>query len=112
MWALVQGGFTNHEALRSGTLHGAWYLGLDKDLGTLAPGKLADVAVIAGNPLEDIRDSEKVRYVIANGRLHDAATMAQLHPTALPAPRYFFERDEVRTDAEIRGLDGCMGCGR
>ena len=112
MWALSQGGFTNHEALRSGTMHGAWYLGLDGDLGSLTPGKLADVAVISGTPLEDIRHSENVRYVIANGRLFDAATMAQIHPSKAAAPSYFFERDEVRTDAEIRGLDGCMGCGR
>lgn len=112
MWALVQGGFTSHEALRSGTLHGAWYLGLDGDLGSLSPGKLADIAVIEGNPLQDIRQSENIRYVIANGRLYDAATMAQLHPRQVPAPSYFFERDGVRTDGEIRGHDGCRGCGR
>jgi hypothetical protein len=38
--------------------------------------------------------------------------MAQLHPNPAPAPSYFFERDGVRTDAEIRGHDGCLGCGR
>ncbi len=112
MWALAQGGFTNHEALRSGTMHGAWYLGLDGDLGSLTVGKLADVAVLSGNPLEDIRQSESIRYVIANGRLFDAATMAQIHPNQAPAPSYFFERDGVRTDSEVRGHDGCMGCGR
>ena len=111
MWALVQGGFTPHEALRSGTMHGAFYLGLDKDLGSLKPGKLADIALIAGNPLADVRDSEKVRYVIANGRLYDARTMAQLYPDKVAAPEYFFTRDGVRTDDEVRGLDGCLGCG-
>ncbi len=112
IWALVQGGFTNHEALRSATLHGAWYLGLDGDLGSLKVGKLADVAVIAGNPLADIRQSENLRYVIANGRLFEAATMAQLHPDPTPAPSYFFTQDGVNTDASVRGLDGCLGCGR
>ena len=112
IWALAQGGFTAHEALRSATLHGAWYLGLDRDLGSLKVGKLADVAVIAGNPLEDIRQSERVRYVIANGRLYDAETMAQRHPKVVPEPRYFFTEDGVNTDPSVRGLDGCHGCGR
>ena len=77
------------------------------------PEERAEVtAILDANPLDDIRKSEDVRYVIANGRLYDAATMAQLHPTQVPAPSYFFERDGVRTDAEVRGLDGCMGCGR
>ncbi|MGB0591825.1 MAG: amidohydrolase family protein [Myxococcota bacterium] len=110
MWALAQGGFTPHEALRSGTMHGAFYLGLDKDLGSLKPGKLADVALIAGDPLADIRDSEKVRFVIANGRLYDASTMAQLYPDKVAAPEHFFSHDGVTTDAEVRGQDGCMGC--
>ena len=112
IWALAQGGFTAHEALRSATLHGAWYLGLDQDLGSLKVGKLADVAVIAGNPLEDIRQSENVHYVIANGRLFDAETMAQRHPKVAPPPSYFFVEDGVDTDASVRGLDGCMGFGR
>ena len=112
IWALAQGGFTAHEALRSATLHGAWYLGLDRDLGSLKVGKLADVAVVAGNPLEDIRQSERVRYVIANGRLFDAETMAQRHPEVVAEPLYFFTTDGVNTDPSVRGLDGCHGCGR
>lgn len=82
LWMLVQGGMTPHEALRAGTWNGAHYLGLDKDLGSLEPGKLADVIVIDGNPLENIRLSERVLYTMANGRLYDAATMDQIgnHP--------------------------------
>jgi imidazolonepropionase-like amidohydrolase len=110
IWALAQGGFTPHEALRSATLHGAWYLGLDGDLGTLEKGKLADIVMIEGNPLTDIRQSEKIRYVIANGRLFDARTMAQIHPKKVPAPSYFFTADGVNTDQSVRGVDGCLGC--
>lgn len=78
LWMLVQGGMTPHEALRAGTLHGAHYLGMDGDLGAIAPGKLADLAVIEGNPLADIRHSERVRYTVLGGRVFDARTMDEL----------------------------------
>nr|WP_258182710.1 amidohydrolase family protein [Enhygromyxa salina] len=82
LWMLVQGGMTPHEALRAGTRNGARYLGLDADLGSLEVGKLADIAVIAGDPLADIRVTEQVRYTVINGRIFDAATMAEIgnHP--------------------------------
>ena len=82
LWMFTQGGMTNHEALRSATLSGAEYLGLDADLGSLEPGKLADLIVLDGNPLEDIRQSERIRYVMANGRLFEAETMNEIgnHP--------------------------------
>ncbi|MEW6511078.1 MAG: amidohydrolase family protein [Bacteroidota bacterium] len=82
LWMLAQGGMTPLEALRCATLYGAQYLGLDKDLGSLEPGKLADLVVMEKNPLDDIRNSESIRYVMVNGRLFDAATMNQIgnHP--------------------------------
>ena len=82
LWMFVQGGMTPHEALRAGTIHGAQYLGLDKDIGSIEPGKLADLAVLDRNPLANIRDSEYVRYVVINGRLFETDTMDQAgnHP--------------------------------
>ena len=71
---LAQGGMTPMEALRSATLSGAQYLGLDGDLGSLAVGKLADLIVLDANPLEDIRNTDTTRMVMANGRLFDAVT--------------------------------------
>jgi cytosine/adenosine deaminase-related metal-dependent hydrolase len=62
------------EALRSATLRGAQYLGMDRDLGSLEPGKLADVIVMDKDPLADIRNSESVSVVVANGRVYDAKT--------------------------------------
>ena len=53
MWMLVQGGMTPLEALRCATLNGARYLGLDKDIGSLEPGKLADLVVLDANPLDE-----------------------------------------------------------
>ena len=95
LWMFEQGGMTPHEALRSATMHGARYLGLDGDLGSIEEGKLADLVVIDGNPLEDLRQTENVAQVMVNGRLFDAATMNQIgnHPEER-AP-FWFQRDSV-----------------
>ncbi|MBC8646595.1 MAG: PD40 domain-containing protein [Thermoanaerobaculia bacterium] len=90
IWMLVQGGMTPHQALRSATLTGAKYLGLDRDLGSIEPGKLADFAVIDGDPLGDIRQSEKVQYTVVNGKIYDAATLNELGAAA-KRPVYWWE---------------------
>ena len=68
MWAFVQGGMTPLEAIRVATRYPAETLGLDKDLGSLEAGKLADFVVLEANPLEKIEYSEKVDRVVKNGR--------------------------------------------
>jgi predicted amidohydrolase YtcJ len=67
MWAFVQAGMTPLEALRVATLNPARTLGLDRDLGSLEPGKLADFVVLERNPLERIEDSASVELVVKNG---------------------------------------------
>jgi Tol biopolymer transport system component/imidazolonepropionase-like amidohydrolase len=67
MWSFVQGGMTPHEALRTATLAGAQALGLDGDLGSIEPGKLADFVVLEKDPLERIQNSDSVRLVVKNG---------------------------------------------
>lgn len=91
LWMFVQGGMTPHESLRAGTLYGARYLGMDGDIGSLEPGKLADLVVLDGNPLEDIRASETVRYTMLNGRLFDAAEMDELWPRERRRGRLWWE---------------------
>ena len=93
LWMFVQGGMTTHEALRAATWNGAKYLGLDADIGSLEPGKLADLIVIDGNPLTDIRQSEKVLYTVVNGRLYDAATMNEMGNHPAPRAKYWWERE-------------------
>ena len=72
---LAQGGMSPLEALKAATINGAEHLGISKELGSLEPGKLADLVVLFENPLNDIRTSDKIRYVMINGRLYDAETM-------------------------------------
>jgi imidazolonepropionase-like amidohydrolase len=68
---MQQGGMTNMEALRTATLNPALTLGMERDLGSLEPGKLADLVVLDRNPLESIRHTETVRMIMLNGRLYD-----------------------------------------
>jgi imidazolonepropionase-like amidohydrolase/Tol biopolymer transport system component len=91
LWMFVQGGLTPHQALQNCTIHGARYLGLDRDLGSIEPGKLADLAVIEGDVLSDVRTSENVRYTVLGGRVFDAATMDQVAPNEKPRRRFPFE---------------------
>lgn len=90
LWMLEQGGMSQHQALKCATINGAIYLGMDKQIGSLKVGKLADLIVLDANPLENIRHSEQVRYTMINGRLYDAETMDEIgnHPKKR-APFYF-----------------------
>lgn len=72
---LVQAGMPHAEALRAGTVYAAELLGVSDRLGTLEPGKVADVVAVPGNPLNDIRATQKVFFVMKDGVIHrnDAA---------------------------------------
>lgn len=87
MWMFQQGGMTNHEALRAGTYMGAKAIGMDESFGSIRAGLLADLIVVDGDPIADLRDSEKVLYTMINGRLFDAKTMSQIAPTRKPLPQ-------------------------
>ncbi len=91
MWGLVLGGLAPLEALRAGTLRGAEKLGLAQDLGSLEPGKLADFVVLDANPLEDIHNSTKIRYVVKNGMVYDAESMTEIWPRLRPLQRFHWQ---------------------
>jgi len=65
--ALVRGGMSPLEALQAATINGAQLLGLDQQMGTIEPGKYADLVAIDGNPLEDITAMEHVAWVMKAG---------------------------------------------
>lgn len=75
---LVIAGLTPVDALRSATLNPAKFLGLDKTLGTIEQGKIADLVLLDANPLEDIRNTQKIRAVISNGRLFDRKALDKM----------------------------------
>lgn len=80
LWSVAAGGLSNHEALRVGTLIGAEAIGLDGDLGSIEVGKLADLVILDGNPLEDLRNTNTVTHVMMNGRLYEADTLNEIYP--------------------------------
>ncbi len=91
MWALAEGGMSNLHVLRAGTLNGAKTIGLDKQIGTLEAGKLADLLVLDANPLDNIRNTNTVRYTMVNGRLYDALTMNEIGNYDRPRTKFFWE---------------------
>ena len=95
LWIMEQGGFTPWEALRGGTIDGAVHLGMDKDIGSIEVGKLADLVVINGDVLNNLKLSEMVEYTVLNGRIYEAATMNEVGAKQKRQP-FFFERNNVR----------------
>ena len=85
LWMLAQGGMTPMEALRSATLWGAEYIGLGTDVGSLEPGKLADLVVLDADPLDDIQNTERIDMVMKNGFLYDS-DLNELWPEQRPVP--------------------------
>ena len=78
IWMFAQGGMTPLEALKTATINPAKTFGMDHQLGSIETGKLADLIVIDGNPLQDIRSTDKVVYTMVNGRLFDAQSMNEI----------------------------------
>jgi len=75
---LVEAGLTPLEALQAATLNPARVLKMAESLGAIEPGKLADLVLLDANPLQDIRNTQKIRAVVADGRLFRRADLDQL----------------------------------
>jgi hypothetical protein len=74
---LVEAGFTPVQAIRIASLNGAIYMGKDKEIGSIAPGKAADLVVLAGNPAEKIENIENVETVFKDGVGYDPAKLIE-----------------------------------
>ncbi|WP_419950941.1 amidohydrolase family protein [Candidatus Palauibacter sp.] len=98
MWALGEA-MTPLEALRAGTISAARFIGLEQDIGSIEVGKLADLAILDSNPLDDIRLSSDVGMVMVGGNLFDARTLRQTWPIERPyGPTPWTNDDITRTD--------------
>jgi hypothetical protein len=80
VWNLASGGMPRYDVLRAATISGALALGHEKDLGSLEAGKLADLQVLDKNPLDDIKNTNTIKYVMKNGRLYDGNTLNEVWP--------------------------------
>ncbi|MEO7768295.1 MAG: amidohydrolase family protein, partial [Ferruginibacter sp.] len=82
---------TNMEALKTATINGAQSLGLDDWIGSLQVGKLADIIVMDKNPLDNIYNTESIRYTMVNGRLYDSEQMNEEGNYNRPRGKFFWE---------------------
>ena len=94
--------FLARARLRAATIVGAEAIGLHQDLGSIEPGKLADLVVLDANPLESIRNTKQVRMVMKNGRLYDAETLDETYPRQRKLDRMPGTPEKPATAAGIR----------
>ncbi len=86
-------------ALEVASLHGAHFLGVEKDLGSITVGKLGDLMVLDADPLADIRNTAKIAYVMKAGRVWQASTLDEVWPVKKPFGDYYWvDADELRSD--------------
>ena len=98
IWSFVRGGMTPVQALQAATVVPAHALGYADDLGSLEPGKLADLVVIEADVLEDIFQSDRVSLVMLNGRLYDAATLDETVTGDHETEPFYWQREPASPD--------------
>lgn len=90
LWAMAAGGMKPHDVLRVATIFGAEAIGFGQDLGSLEAGKLADLLVLDANPLEDIHNTNTIRYVMKNGRMYEGETLDEIWPRKKPLDKQWW----------------------
>jgi len=91
LWALASGGMRPIDVLRAGTIMSAEAIGHGRDLGSIEPGKLADLQILDANPLDDIRNTRSIRFVMRGGFLYDADTLEEIWPERRPLPQQWWQ---------------------
>ena len=102
LWSMATGGISNHDLLRVSTIIGAYAIGLDKELGSIESGKLADLLILDEDPLENIRNSNTVKMVMKNGRLYNADNLDQIYPQKLKSKNFDWQ---VESPNSLPGLN-------
>ena len=74
----MDAGLTPLDALRTATINAARFLGREEELGSIEPGKLADLVLLDADPLVDIRNTAKIFGVVSNGTFYDSKTLIML----------------------------------
>ena len=92
MELFTQGGFTNYDAIEIATINGFAHHGLDHLLGSIEVGKLADLVIMKENPLDNIRNTRSIEYVVKNGILYSGKDASQVYPTPTPASKLYFKK--------------------
>ena len=95
LWTIASGGMKPMDVLRVATIHGAESIGLQRHVGSVEAGKLADILVLDGNPLDDIRNTNTIRMVVKNGRVYDGDTLAEIWPRQRPLPKQWWMTHDV-----------------
>ena len=103
IWNIASGGMPRQDVLRVATIFGAEAIGLGKYIGSIEAGKFADLQVLDANPLDDIKNTNTIRYVMKNGRLYDGNTLAEIWPRQKDVAKLWWqEPDPVSTQGSSR----------
>ena len=99
LWNIASGGMKPMDVLRVATIFGAEAIGLQANIGSVEAGKLADLMILDSNPLDDIRNTNTIHWVMKNGRLYEGNTLAEVWPRAKPLPKqWWMTNDAVPVD--------------
>ncbi|HTT33885.1 MAG TPA: amidohydrolase family protein [Methylomirabilota bacterium] len=90
MWMLASGGMTPMEVLKCATVNGSHIVGRPAEIGSIEPGKLADLIIFDKNPLDDIHNTNTIHWVMKNGELFEGDTLNQVWPEQKKLEPLFF----------------------